>query len=167
MGDYKNLFIFTVLKQFKEMYSFLGKIEAKADVKGRLFVPAQYRKQLPEMGDARFVMRKNDEYEFLDIYPESIWKEEVALIEERLNLLDAEDYLFYMQYTSNAEILEIDNSGRILIPKKHLQEAGIESEVIFVGTTKKIAVWSKENYDKQMMKPIDFAKLKKQKLGNR
>lgn len=149
------------------MYSFLGKIEAKADSKGRLFVPAQYRKQLPEAGDVRFVLKKNDEFEFLEIYPESIWKAEVALIEEKLNLFDAEDYLFYMQYTSNAELLEIDNNGRILIQKKHLIEVGIENEVIFVGATKKIAIWSKENYEKRMMKAIDFVALKKQKLGNK
>ncbi len=149
------------------MYSFLGKIEAKAVSKGRLFFPAHFRNQLSEVGDVRFVMRKNDEGDFLDIYPESVWKQEVSFVESKLNLLDAEDYLFYMQYTSSAELLEMDASGRVLIPKKYLLQIFVESDVIFVGATKKMAIWSKSVYEKVMMSNVDFARLKKEKLGNK
>ena len=146
------------------MYSFLGKIEAKADNKGRLFVPAPYRKQLLQEGDSRWVIRKNDEFEHLDIYPESVWNEEVQLIASKLNLLDDEDNLFYMQYTSSADLLEMDANGRILIPKRYLDSVGIVSESLFVGTTKKIALWEKSNYEKRMKPASEFLKLKKEKL---
>ncbi len=147
------------------MYSFLGNIEAKIDSKGRLFIPFQYRDLLKKNGETEYiVMRKNDERPFLDLYPISVWEKEVASIEEMLDLLDEEDNMFYMQYTSSAMLLKVDDNGRILIPKKYLQEIAIEETATFAGTTNKIALWSKENFDKNMLSAEDFLRLKKEKL---
>jgi MraZ protein len=150
------------------MYSFLGNIEAKADVKGRLFVPAQFRKQLDKADTQQLVMRKSDEYPFLFVYPLDVWEQEVALIESKLNLLDAEDSMFFMQYTSTAVLLDMDASGRVLIPKKYLQEIGVEDDAVFVGSRTLMAIWSKDGFDNHMKKmQADFIAKKKEKLGNK
>lgn len=147
------------------MYSFLGNIDARIDSKGRLFIPAHFRELLKKNGENEYiVMRKNDERPFLDLYPVSIWEKEVAYIEEKLDLFNEEDNMFYMQYTSSAMLLKVDDNGRILIPKKYLQETAIEETATFVGTTNKMALWSKENYDKNMLSAEDFLRLKKEKL---
>ena len=41
------------------MIRFLGNIEAKADAKGRVFIPATFRKQLQIASEERFIMRKD------------------------------------------------------------------------------------------------------------
>ena len=41
------------------MIQFLGNIEAKADAKGRVFIPATFRKQLQAASEERLVLRKD------------------------------------------------------------------------------------------------------------
>ena len=91
------------------MSTFLGKYEAKADVKGRIFIPAAYRKILPEGEKDRVVMRMDDDNDFLVIYPESVWNKKMDKLEENTDEWTPEDELFQMQFVSEAEYLDIDS----------------------------------------------------------
>ena len=55
------------------MSTFIGNIEARLDEKGRIFVPAAYRKILGEEQSRRIVMRRDTDNECLIFYPESVW----------------------------------------------------------------------------------------------
>jgi len=55
------------------MSTFIGKYEAKADVKGRIFIPSAYRKILPDGEKERVVMRKDAENDCLIVFPENVW----------------------------------------------------------------------------------------------
>ncbi|MBV5343130.1 cell division/cell wall cluster transcriptional repressor MraZ, partial [bacterium] len=59
------------------MLNFIGKQEAKADVKGRVFIPSAYRKLLPEGDKERVVMRRDPENDYLVLYPIPVWNEMV------------------------------------------------------------------------------------------
>ena len=130
------------------MYSFFGKIEAKVDEKGRLSIPSNFKEQLIKNceGD-QVVIRKNDSNNFLDVYPMSIWNQELATIESRLNLLDPEHYDVYRQHTEEASQLSIDKMGRVLLPKLLAKELGIEKDVVITGTRSKMTIWSKQKYE--------------------
>ena len=52
------------------MIQFLGNIEAKADAKGRVFIPATFRKQLQAASEERLVLRKDVYQDCLVLYPE-------------------------------------------------------------------------------------------------
>jgi MraZ protein len=70
-----------------------------------------------------------------------------------------------MQFVSEAEWLDIDNQGRVLIAKRHLQAIEIEnSEVLFVGMIDRFAVWSKAKYEESSLSASDFAALLKEKM---
>ncbi|MCT6632051.1 cell division/cell wall cluster transcriptional repressor MraZ, partial [Staphylococcus aureus] len=71
------------------MDRFLGNIEAKADIKGRLFIPALFRKQLQAASEERLIMRKDTFQECLVLYPESVWNEELNELRGRLNKWNA------------------------------------------------------------------------------
>ncbi|KAA6307337.1 Transcriptional regulator MraZ, partial [termite gut metagenome] len=58
------------------MVRFFGNIEAKTDTKGRVFIPAQFRKQLTADSEERLIMRKDVFQDCLVLYPESVWNEE-------------------------------------------------------------------------------------------
>ena len=51
------------------MIQFLGNIEAKADAKGRVFIPATFRKQLQAASEERLVLRKDVYQDCLVLYP--------------------------------------------------------------------------------------------------
>ena len=153
-GEFKILVYLcckSIVIKFSKMYSFFGKIEAKVDDKGRLFIPSNFREQLVTASEKdQIVIRKNDSGNFLDIYPMSVWNEELAAIESKLNLLNPEHYEMYMQHTEEASLLDIDKSGRILLPKLLAKELGIENEIVIIGTRSKMALWSRQRYEENL-----------------
>jgi MraZ protein len=155
------------LKKYAQsgMSTFIGKYEAKADVKGRIFIPSAYRKLLPDGDKERVVLRKDAENECLIIYPEHVWNEKLESFKSRLDEWNPTDQLLLMQFVSDAEWLDIDSQGRVLISKKNLQAIGVENaEVLFVGMIDRFAVWSKSGYEQAKMSQTDFAALLKERM---
>ena len=147
------------------MSTFIGKYDAKADVKGRIFIPSSYRKLLPEGDRSKVVMRKDADNDCLVLYPESVWNKKLNDFKSKLDEWNAEDQLLLMQFVSDAEWLEIDSQGRVLISKKYLQLIGIEnSEVLFVGMMDRFAVWGKSKFESVKLTPVDFAARLKEKM---
>ena len=147
------------------MSTFLGKYEAKADVKGRIFIPSSYRKLLPDGERERIVMRKDAENDCLILYPEHVWNKTVNELKVNLDEWNPEDQMLLMQFVSDAEWLDIDSQGRVLITKRHLQSIAVEnSEVLFVGLIDRFAVWSKSRYEQTKMPQNAFAKLLREKM---
>ena len=147
------------------MSTFIGKYEAKADVKGRIFIPSAYRKLLPDGEKERVVMRKDTENNCWVIFPENVWNEKVKDFKNKLDEWNPEDQLLLMQFVSDAEWLDIDSQGRVLISKKNLLSIGVEnSEVLFIGMFDRFAVWSKPKYEQTKMSPANFASLLKEKM---
>ena len=131
------------------MKTFLGKIDAKLDAKGRVFVPSVFRKVLSEEEKERVVVRMEADEKYLVVYPESVWNRQVVELQSKLNEWDPEDQMLLMQFVGDAEVLEFDAQGRVLLPKRLQVRMGLESEVVFVGMVDKIAMWSKSMYEEQ------------------
>ncbi|MFZ4726337.1 MAG: division/cell wall cluster transcriptional repressor MraZ [Paludibacter sp.] len=147
------------------MSTFIGKYEAKADIKGRIFIPSAYRKLLPDGERERIVMRKDAENDCMILFPEHVWTKKVEDFKSKLDEWNPQDQLLLMQFVSDAEWLDIDSQGRVLITKKNLQTIGIEnSEVLFVGMIDRFAVWSKSRYEQVKISPADFAAMLKEKM---
>jgi MraZ protein len=145
--------------------TFIGKYEAKADVKGRIFIPSAYRKLLPDNEKERVVLRKDAENDCLVLFPEQVWNEKVEDFKSKLDEWNPIDQLLLMQFVSDAEWLDIDSQGRVLISKKNLQAIGVENaEVLFVGMIDRFAVWSKTRYEKAKLPTADFAALLKERM---
>jgi len=150
------------------MSTFIGKYEAKADVKGRIFIPSTYRKLLPDGEKERVVMRKDAENDCLVVFPENVWNKKVEDFKSKLDEWNSIDQLLLMQFVSDAEWLDIDSQGRILISKKNLLAIGVEnSDVLFVGMVDRFAMWSKSKYEQARMTSTDFAKLLKERMLNK
>src|SRR3712207_9365824 len=96
------------------MIRFLGNIEAKADTKGRIFIPAAFRKQLQAASEERLIMRKDVFQDCLTLYPESVWNEELSELRSRLNKWSSKHQLIFRQFVSDVEVVTPDNNGRIL-----------------------------------------------------
>lgn len=75
------------------MIQFLGNIEAKADAKGRVFIPATFRKQLQAASEERLVLRKDVYQDCLVLYPESVWFATQNQLRCRLNKWNAKQQM--------------------------------------------------------------------------
>lgn len=137
---------------------FLGNSEAKADAKGRVFLPAIFRKQLQAAAEECLIMRKDTFQDCLVLYPESAWNAQMNELRERLNRWNKEHQMIFRQFVSDVEIITLDANGRFLIPKRYQKLANIEQDVRFIGMDDTIEIWSKETADKPFMNPEDFEK---------
>lgn len=135
---------------------FLGNIEAKADAKGRAFLPAVFRKVLQASGEENLVLRKDVFESCLVLYPERVWNEQLDVLRQRLNRWDKRQWQIFRQFVSDAEVVTLDGNGRFLIPKRYLKLAGIEQELKFIGVDDTIEIWSKDNSEAPFVEPVDF-----------
>ena len=139
------------------MLQFLGNIEAKVDAKGRIFVPAIFRKQLQNHNEEYLVLRKDVFQDCLLLYPGTVWEKEIEFLRNRLNKWNKEQQQIFRQFVLDAERIEMDSSGRILMPKRYMQMADIDVEVSFLGVDSVIEIWSKENLEKPLLSPELFS----------
>lgn len=139
------------------MLQFLGNIEAKVDAKGRIFVPAIFRKQLQNHNEEYLVLRKDVFQDCLLLYPGTVWEKEIEFLRNRLNKWNKEQQQIFRQFVLDAERIEMDSSGRILMAKRYMQMAEIDVEVSFLGVDSIIEIWSKENLEKPLLSPEVFS----------
>ena len=99
------------------MKTFLGKIEAKVDAKGRVFVPSVFRKVFSEEDRERVVVRMEADEKYLVVYPESVWNKQVLDLQSKLNEWDSEDQMLLMQFLKYSHILAKNNFFSILNSK--------------------------------------------------
>lgn len=140
------------------MRTFIGNIEARADEKGRIFIPAQYRKTLTEMQSKRIVMRRDTDNACLIFYPEEVWNEKVSVLRQALDEWNADDQLLLMQFMSEAEIMDLDSQGRVLLSKRNMESLGTAGkDVVFVGMYDRFALWAPEVFAAKKVEQRDLA----------
>lgn len=129
------------------MARFIGNIEAKTDEKGRVFLPAAFRRVLQKFGDERMMLRKDIHQHCLVLYPESTWNEQLDTLRARLNRWNRQEQMWFRQFVAGVDELSIDGNGRILIPKRYHEAIGLKSDVRFIGMDDTIELWAKEVAD--------------------
>ena len=121
--------------------NFIGRFSAKIDAKNRVFLPSSFRKTVIAAAEESLVIRKDYFENCLVIYPMSAWRAEVERVPQRLNRFDVRQQMVYRQLLSEAQEVQIDSSGRILISKQQLEKVGIKQDVVFVGMQQVIELW--------------------------
>lgn len=139
------------------MATFIGNIEGRLDEKGRIFIPSIYRKILSESEVRRIVMRRDTDNECLIFYPEQVWNDKVDQLRLALDEWDPDDQMLLMQFMSDAEFLDIDNQGRVLLQKKNLETIGAQQDVLFVGMLDRFALWNPATFQEKKMAQHDLA----------
>jgi len=129
---------------------FIGDYTAKTDAKGRVFLPATFRKCLGEAGETRLVLRADVFQKCLVLYPESVWNATLDELRTRLNAWNSKQQMMLRRFVADADIVELDSNGRFLISKVKMQYAGIAADVRFLAMDDRIEVWSKEILDALM-----------------
>ncbi len=119
---------------------FMGTYEHGLDAKGRVIVPAKLR---DDLGESFVVTLGLDGCLFA--YPMNEWEGFVNKLNELPGNKDGRKLLRH--FLANAAPCEVDKQGRVLIPAKLREYAGLEKDVVFVGVLSKIEIWSKHRWD--------------------
>ena len=135
---------------------FLGNIEAKTDAKGRVFLPAVFRKELQAFCEERLVLRKDIFQSCLVLYPESVWNQQIDILRQRLNRWNKDEWQLFRQFVSDVEPVSLDGNGRFLIPKRYMKLANIEQTVKLIGIDDTIEIWNAETANEPFMEPNAF-----------
>ena len=121
------------------MAQFLGEFDIRIDDKGRLLFPAGLRKQLPPDAQEKFVINRGFE-DCLALYPFNEWQQISAEV-NKLNPYVKKNREFTRFFDRGATEVSLDGSGRILLPKRLLDFAGIEKDVTLAAYANKIEIW--------------------------
>ena len=134
---------------------FFGDFPAKTDAKGRVFLPAAYRKVLAANGEEKLVMRRDLHQACLVLYPESLWNQMLDALRAKLNRWNREHQDIIRGFVADSEIVELDGNGRFLINKRKMNEVGINQEVRFLAVDDTIEVWDKDVFEQHLQSPKD------------
>jgi|APFre7841882590_1041340.scaffolds.fasta_scaffold73575_1 MraZ protein len=148
------------------MATFIGEFDCKLDSKSRIVVPAALKKQLPPEANGRFVINRGFE-KHLVLYPSHQWEIICAEI-NRLNLYVKKNREFVRYFYRGATELSLDGSGRLLLPKRLLDYASIQENIILFAYSNRIECWDKELYSNLLDdEPEDFAALAEEIMGDK
>ena len=158
---------FIFLNEFNNgMVNLIGTYEGKADAKGRLLLSGALKKQLLPMLQEGFVLKRSVFQPCLELYPMTEWNVLMAQV-NKLNRFVKKNNDFIRRFTAGVKIVELDASGRLLIPKDLQTFAGITKNVVLSSAVNIIEIWDKENYEKAIDDATDvFADLAEEVMGN-
>ena len=135
---------------------FLGHLEAKTDKKGRVFLPAVFRREMQAAGEECLILRKDVFQPCLVLYPESVWNRQLDTLRCRLNRWNKKHQQIFRMFVSEVEPIILDGNGRFLIPKRYLKMANIQEEVRFIGMDDTIEIWCRSQEDPPFMDASEF-----------
>ncbi|MEF9933735.1 MAG: division/cell wall cluster transcriptional repressor MraZ [Clostridium sp.] len=137
---------------------FIGEYQHALDAKNRIIIPSKLREEL----GSPFVMTKG-----LDgciyAYPSSEW----MILEEKLKklpLTSKDARVFVRFFFSGATEIEIDKQGRAVVPQNLMQYGNINKEIVTIGVSNRVEIWSREKWVDYNDQNIDFAEIA-EKMG--
>ena len=147
------------------MINLIGTYECKSDAKGRIMLPAALKKQLSPVTQEGFVIKRSVFNNCLEMYPMKEW-DILASQVNKLNRFIKKNVDFIRSYMSGLKVVELDGTGRILIPKNLIVFAGIDKEIVLTASVNVIEIWDKEQYEKTIKETLkDFGKLAEEVMG--
>ena len=147
------------MEEARKVVDLNGSYRFKTDAKGRVSLPAKFRKVLSEdlvvarslSGDYLMVFDGQDSF---NAWVDGIFVDKFG----GFNSTVSEQLMLRSALKGQAFDVQVDSAGRILLPTELREIAGIEREVVIVGNTGFFEVWSEERRSKAMSK-VDISSL--------
>jgi len=145
----------------------VGTYECKADSKGRIMMPVAIKKQLAANLAEGFVLKRAVFNTCLELYPIKEW---MLLMEKvnGLNRFNKKNNDFIRRFTAGVKTVEMDGSGRLLIPKDLVHYAQINKDVVVSSTVNILEIWDKSLYENAIDEAaLDFGALAEEVMGDK
>jgi len=145
----------------------IGTYECKVDVKGRLMFPVAFKNQLEGSISEGFVIKRSIFRKCLELYPMAEWNRESMRI-NNLNRFVKKNVDFIRKFMAGVKTVELDSTGRLLIPKDLTLYSNIHKEIVLASVVNKIEIWDKSEYEAAVdYDPDEFATLAEDVMGDK
>jgi len=128
-------------------------------------LPAALKKQLAPALQNGFVLKRSVFQPCLELYPMEEW--EVLMKDvNKLNRFKKKNNDFIRRFTAGVKVIEVDATGRLLIPKDLIAFSGITKEIVISSAVSILEIWDKEKYEQAIDDATgDFADLAEEVMG--
>lgn len=134
-------------RQAEENFDLFGSFRFKVDAKGRVALPAKFRKVLSK--DLVVTLSPLDKCAYV-FEPEGFNAWVKQLFDARFGGYDAakaEHLHLLTALKANVDSVEVDSSGRISLKQEIREGAGIEKEVVLVGNSGRLEIWDANSFE--------------------
>ncbi|MCZ6854087.1 MAG: division/cell wall cluster transcriptional repressor MraZ [Gammaproteobacteria bacterium] len=128
---------------------FRGINSATLDAKGRMALPTRFREPIGAIAASKLVVTIDMREKCLLMYPLPEW-EVVQQKLEALSNIGEQARLLQRLLIGHATDLELDGSGRILLPQMLRDFAKLKKKLVLVGQGNKIEIWSHTSWHGRM-----------------
>lgn len=143
---------------------FNSQYDSKLDPKGRLVLPAKIKAAIPEANGPALMLRMAED-KCLALYPMVEYKKLESQIKS-LNINNPEQRMLQRSFFNSIVEVELDSTGRLLIPKLYQTYASLEKDVVVVGMGSRIELWNPDHYLKNIIvDPADLSGLMEKYLS--
>lgn len=126
------------------MAELLGTHNYQLDPKGRISLPARFREAL---ADGAYLTLGQDGCLFC--FPRAEWEARAGEV-RALPLSDAGARAYSRVFFGQAEAVELDSQGRLLVPQRLRNEVGIGKEAVVVGVSDRMEIWDRETHERYL-----------------
>ena len=129
-------------------------------------IPVTLKNQMAPVLNKGFVIKRSVFQPCLELYPMDEWN----LLMEKMNKKNRfkkKNNDFIRRFSAGVKPLEIDGTGRLLIPKNLISIAGISKEVVLSSAINISEIWDKDSYEKVIDETAEnFAELAEEVMGD-
>lgn len=129
-------------------------------------LPVALKNQMSPVLTDGFVLKRSVFQPCLELYPMAEWN----VLMERMNKKNRfkkKNNDFIRRFSAGVKVVEIDATGRLLIPKNLISIAGIDKEVVLSSAINIVEIWDKDSYEKVIEETAeDFADLAEEVMGD-
>tara|TARA_B100002019_G_C20786431_1_gene364622 strand:+ start:127 stop:540 length:414 start_codon:yes stop_codon:yes gene_type:complete len=130
-------------------------------------LPAALKRQLNNSLDKGFVIKRAVFNKCLEVYPLNQWENLMDRV-NKLNRFSKKNNDFIRRFTAGVKFVEIDSTGRVLIPKDLTNYAKISKEVVVSSVVNILEIWDKTLYENAIDEATtDFAALAEEVMGDK
>ena len=163
-GNY--FYIFAHNHNKTKLNTIIGTYECKVDAKGRLMIPSALKKQLANSLQDGFVLKRSVFQPCLELYPMTEWNLMMQKI-NKLNRFVKKNNDFIRRFTAGVKVVEVDDLGRLLIPKDLVGFSKISKDIVLSSAVNIVEIWDKDLYENAIAGDDDeFANLAEDVMGN-
>ena len=128
-------------------------------------IPAPLKKQLGNFEEG-FVLKRSVFQPCLELYPMKEWNTVMQKI-NKLNRFVKKNNDFIRAFTAGVKMVDIDATGRLLIPKDLVLFSKIDKDIVLSSAVSIIEIWDKNLYESALDHAmVDFADLAEEVMGN-
>jgi len=127
---------------------------------------AGLKKQLESVLFDGFVLKRSISQSCLELYPKAVWDQQLERL-MKLNRFVKKNNDFIRLFMAGVKNVEIDASGRLLLPKDLLSFSKIKKEVVLSSSISIVEIWDKDIYEEAVnIEAEDFADMAEQVMGD-